>query len=99
VGDQECALTDVETGLVGAVAVGDTVTARIEAFKRVGLYRMLGGLLEGGRGYPLVEALDDMVVDTLLEKTGRYRATALTSIKARLGRTLLSTLMGLASRG
>lgn len=80
-----------EAWLFGPLRPGDTLTARTEDAKRVGLLRMLRALHAGRGAYPLEQGLDDMVVDTLLEKLGRWSAGGLRDVKRRRGRALLET--------
>ena len=68
------------------------VTARMEAMKRVGLLRLLRDVADGHGGYPLEQALEDMVVDYWLERLGRYTATTLSSPRSGLARGLYSLL-------
>jgi hypothetical protein len=66
-----------------------TLTARMEAMKRVGFLRLLRRLAEGRRGYAVEQALEDTVVDYALEKVGFYAGTPFTSPRSALGRGLL----------
>ncbi len=71
---------------------GASVTARMEAMKRVGFLRLLRRIDQGRGGYPLYQALEDMVVDYHLEKLSRYVSNPVTSPRRWLGRAILSTL-------
>jgi hypothetical protein len=75
-----------------ADAVDASVTARMQAMKRVGLLRLLRDVHAGRGAYPVESALEDMVVDFWLEKLGRYRATALTDPRRKPARAVLSGL-------
>jgi hypothetical protein len=98
-GDHAAVLSPVERDLMGTVASGATVTSTMEGAKRVALYRTLASIRAGTGAYPAAEALDDMVVDALLEKIRRYRATPLTDVRSPLGRALLSAAPHLLGRG
>jgi len=95
-GDLRGEIDDDEAALIGPLRAGESVTARMEDMKRAGLLRLLRAVHAGRGGYPLEEGLDDMAVDFLLEKAGRFRATALTSVKSPLGRSLLGAVGSLA---
>lgn len=82
-----------EAGLLGPVLPGERVTARMHGLKRVGLRRLLAALADGRDGYPLAEGLDDMAVDAVLEKTGRWLGTPLTSLTSPFARALAGTLL------
>jgi hypothetical protein len=64
----------------------------MDDLKRVGFLRLLAAIRDGRGGYPVADAIDDMVVDYHLEKLGRYRDNPLTSPRYALGRLALSTL-------
>lgn len=76
-----------------ALLAGDApllgLTARMEAWKRVGFLRLLRSIARGDGGYPVADALEDTVVDYYLERLGRYRATPFTDPSAPLARWLL----------
>jgi hypothetical protein len=96
-GEVETALDADERALLGPMQAGETLSARMEDCKRVGLFRMFRDVAEGRGGYPLTEGLDDMAISWWLEKLGRFRGNALMSVKAPLGRALMngaSRLMG-----
>lgn len=100
-GDHASELAPGEVELMGAWGTGagaDGVTARMEDMKRVGFLRLLEGIHAGRGGYPVREALDDMVVDYYLEKLGTYVASPLTSAKSALGRWLLGAVTRAAGR-
>jgi hypothetical protein len=101
-GDGECRgfrIANVETHLdadessltVGAPS-NASLTARMEAMKRVGFLRLLRAIAEGRGAYPIASGIDDMVVDYYLEKLGWWRSTAITSPSAGLGRALLGAV-------
>lgn len=96
-GDAHVDLTDAESRVVGAFADTDTVTSRMDALKRAGLVRMFDAIERGDGGYPLDDALDDMLVDAALEKLGRYRGAGPLSIKTPSGRRWLVRATGLLS--
>ena len=73
---------------------GASVTSWMDGMKRVGLYR----LLKQGEGYPLVEALDDMVADYYLDRLGFYHANFLMSVRSGLGAYLLSAATRILGR-
>jgi len=96
-GEVETSLGPGERALLGPMQAGETLSARMEDCKRVGLFRMFRDVSEGRGGYPLSEGLDDMAISWWLEKLGRFRGNALMSVKAPLGRALMggaSRLMG-----
>ncbi|HJP00250.1 MAG TPA: hypothetical protein QF764_00600 [Planctomycetota bacterium] len=97
-GDHAVALATTERELMGPVSADATVTSAMEGAKRVALYRTLASICAGDGGYPVAEALDDMVVDFLLEKARRFHATPLTDVRSPLGRTLLSAATRLLAR-
>ncbi len=72
------------------------VTARMDALKRVGFYRLLRRIDAGEGAYPLDAALEDTVVDYWLEKLGVWRDTAFTSPRAAAGRFLLRSMSRIA---
>jgi len=88
-GEVTTALAPVESALLGAWHAGQSLTARTEDLKRVGLQRMFLAIHEGGAGYPLGAALDDMLADYFLEKLGRATPRALLSLESASGRALL----------
>jgi hypothetical protein len=92
VGDHVAELDEAEASLTADDPEGASVIARQESMKRVGLLRVLRDVRDGGMGYPLQEALEDMVVDYWLQRLGRYRATPLTDPGAPLARGLFSLL-------
>jgi hypothetical protein len=77
---------------------GASVTAMMDDMKRVGLYRMLKRISDGGGGYPLIEALDDMVADYYLDRLGFFHANPLMSIKTGSGAAILRAVTRLVSR-
>src|SRR6185503_4569461 len=91
-GDDVEAFDDDERALLAGDAPELGLTARMEAWKRVGFLRLLRSVARGAGGYPLADALEDMVVDYHLEKLGRYRATPLTDPRRPLAQGLLRLL-------
>jgi hypothetical protein len=89
VGDAEHELDAAERELVRGDPAELGLTARMDAWKRVGFLRLLRAIAAGRGGYALEAALEDTVVDYYLERLGRYRATALTDPRERLARALL----------
>ncbi len=81
-------LDDEERSLTLGVTFGSSVIALQEAMKRVGLLRLLRQVERGGAGYPVIEGLDDMVVDYHLERFRRYRANPLTSARGVIRRAV-----------
>jgi len=96
VGEVETRLDEAEAGLYGPRAPGTGLTARMEDDKRVGFLRLWRSIAAGAGGYPLLDGLEDMVVDYHLERFGRYLATPLTSPRWASGRAALGwvTRMG-----
>ncbi len=92
VGDEQLAFDDDERELLAGDAPELGLTGRMEAWKRVGFLRLLRSVARGAGGYPLADALEDMVVDYHLEKLGRYRATPLTDPRRPLAQGLLRLL-------
>jgi hypothetical protein len=88
-GGIETSLDADERALLGPMRAGETLSARMEDCKRVGLHRMFRDVSEGRGGYPLHEGLDDMAIAWWLERLGRFRGNALMSVKAPLGGALL----------
>jgi hypothetical protein len=80
-----------ETDLMGRIDRDARVTSLMDNMKRVGFFRLLKRIYAGGGGYPLEEALDDMVVDYYLDKLGFYVSSFLMSIKSGLGSFLLKS--------
>ncbi|MBI5434576.1 MAG: hypothetical protein HZA52_17225 [Planctomycetes bacterium] len=98
IGERVVRLAPREVELMRGPAASTGVTARMEAMKRVGFLRLLESIHSEMGGYPLASGLDDMLVDYLLEKSGRWSSNALTSIDSGLARTLYSTLSRIAGR-
>jgi hypothetical protein len=98
-GPQRETLSPEEAALVGDVAAGDRVTAHMHGLKRVGLRRLLMDRAAGRPGYPLSEGLDDMAVDAVLEKAGRWLATPITSLRSPLARSLAGLALRPLARG
>lgn len=88
-GPIETMLDEHEVELARGDPPSSRVTARMDALKRVGFYRLLRHIDEGQGAYPLDAALEDMVVDYWLERLGIWRDSALTSPRASTGRMLL----------
>jgi hypothetical protein len=98
-GDDVEPLQAGEAALLGAVSAGETVTARMNDLKRVGLARMLRNLHAGRGAHPLEDGLDDMAVDLLCERLGHYRATPLTCVRSGAARAWIGALTRLVVRG
>ncbi|MEM7310491.1 MAG: hypothetical protein AAF682_27700 [Planctomycetota bacterium] len=88
-GDEVTAFDDDEVQLLRGDAPELGLTARMDALKRVGFLRLLRAIAAGRGGYPIDDAIDDMVVDYYLEKLGRYLATPLTESRSGIARGLL----------
>lgn len=97
-GDLITELDDAESALTEGALPGQRVIALQEPMKRVGLLRILRGVHAGQGAYPLLDGLDDMVVDYHLEKFGRYLANPFTSARSPLARGLLSGISRVAGR-
>jgi hypothetical protein len=95
-GTTRIALDADESDLTRGDPDGASVTARMEAMKRVGFLRLLRRLAEGRRGYPVDQGLEDTVVDYCLERLGRYVSTPLTSPGSTIGRSLLGLVTALS---
>lgn len=91
-GEHSTTLTPAESALTTGDPDRATVTHRMNACKRVGFARLIASIAAGKGGYPVQEAMDDMVVDYHLEKFRSYRANPFTSARSPLARTLLSLL-------
>lgn len=98
VGEREARLAEREVELMRGPEPSVGVTARMESMKRVGFLRLLDSIAAGRGGYLLETGLDDMLVDYWLEKTGRWRASALTGIDSALARRLYGGLSRLVGR-
>lgn len=70
-GDDEVRFDETERMLVGTEG-GETVTSWMEGLKRVGFLRLLRRIDRGDGAWPLIDGLEDMTIEYLLEKTGRY---------------------------
>lgn len=93
-------LNDADRELLGPLD-GDGPIQSMDAMKRVGFARLLDQLHPASAVEPawsLHDGLDDMWIDYLLEKTGRWRATRFTSAHQPFARRSVGALMGLASR-
>ncbi len=98
IGEVVTELTSEESQLLGPCTEQDTVTTRMEDLKRVGLRRLLANVAEGRAAYDVWNGLDDMFVEWSLDKAGRYRATAVTSMLRPSARRLVGGALGLVSR-
>ncbi len=98
IGEHERRLSENEIALLGDDDPTKQVTARMDDMKRVGFLRLLISISDGRGGYPVEEAIDDMVVDYHLEKLRRFLDNPFTSPRYGLGRLLLRTLTGATSR-
>jgi len=74
------------------------VTARMAGMKRVGFLRLLRSISAGRGGYPIREGLDDMLIDYMVGKFGRWIATPLTSVRSAPARALFSSVSRIAGR-
>lgn len=99
IGDLHLELDDDERALAGPMEPEESVTRRMDDFKRVGLFRMVRSVLAGEEGYPLFEGLDDMVTDAMIEKFPFYWGMPLTRIRTGPGRLALSALGRLSGGG
>lgn len=72
------------------------VTVWMEGMKRVGFRRLLEKIERGHGAYPLLEALEDCVVDYHLEKVGRYVVNPFTSVQFASARLLMRGLTRVA---
>ncbi|MFN0205219.1 MAG: hypothetical protein ACKVS6_02765 [Planctomycetota bacterium] len=97
-GDITTNLTAQETPLMAGGDPNLSVTARMEAMKRVGFLRLLKKIQNSLGAYPVDEALDDMVIDYLLEKTGRYRSTPLTNVRGGFAKFTFSMMSRIVGR-
>lgn len=70
-----------ERVLMGSPKDGVTPWAWMDGMKRVGFRRLLLGLADGRPAYPVLQALDDALVDYHLEKVGRYLANPASSAR------------------
>ncbi len=95
-GDHTEHLAAVELALMGTAREGAGLTAWMDGMKRVGLRRMLVDIAAGKGGYPLLEAVDDTLVDYHLTKIGHYRANPFTSARGALA-PLTWRALGLAA--
>lgn len=89
IGAREVRLDAQEAALMEDARPEARVTGLMEPAKRVGFLRLLRSIHAGHGAYPLLEGLDDMVVDYHLEKFGRYVQNPFTSPRGALGRALL----------
>ncbi len=76
----------------------ESVIAHMDAFKRVGFARLLVHIHAGKGAYPLLEAIDDMWIDYVVEKTGRWFSSPMTSAKSGLARGWVGLATGLAEK-
>ncbi len=72
------------------------VTARMAGLKRVGFLRLLRSIAAGRGGYPIREGLDDMLIDYMLGRFGRWIATPLTSVRSAPARALFTNISRIA---
>lgn len=91
-------LDEDETLLMLGDDPGARVTARMAGMKRVGFLRLLRSIAAGRGGYPVLEGLDDMLIDYALGKLGRWRATPLSSVRSASARALFSGISRIAGR-
>ncbi|MHC4942551.1 MAG: hypothetical protein ACYTG7_05965 [Planctomycetota bacterium] len=93
VDDMASMLNEDEIALLGEGPGESTITARMDDLKRVGLYRLLKSIHQGEGGYPLEEALDDMVIDYYLDRIGLFITGPFMSVKTGMGKSLLRSFM------
>lgn len=74
------------------------VIAHMDAMKRVGFARLLDRLAAGEPIWDLDDGLDDMWIDYLTEKTGRWRRSPLTSAHSKTARGLVGLAMSMAMK-
>jgi hypothetical protein len=98
IGSIETRLTAEESALTAGAAAGASMTARMEAMKRVGFLRLLRAIDTGRGAYPIASGIDDMVVDYYLEKLGWWRSTPFTNPRASFGRGFLNAVSRLGGR-
>jgi hypothetical protein len=94
-------LSDYESELFGPVEpamAGASVIAHMDSFKRVGFSRLLTRIHADQGGYPLIEAIDDMWIDYVVEKTGRWFSSPMTSARYGLARGWVGLATGLAMK-
>ncbi|MEL6907232.1 MAG: hypothetical protein AAFP22_17610 [Planctomycetota bacterium] len=83
-GDARRALSEPEQELMGTPLEGSDPRrpwSWMDGMKRVGFRRLLERVADGGAAYPVLDALDDALVDYHLEKLGRYAPNPLTSAR------------------
>jgi len=95
-GEIHVTLDEAESRLTAGDPAGTTLIARQAAMKRVGFLRLLRELARGKAGYALDDGLEDMVVDHLLERLGRYRASHFTSPRHKPARMIYKLASRLA---
>lgn len=101
IGDTISKLGIAERSLMGEPGGEPTeggVTVWMEGMKRVGFLRLLEKIESGQGAYPLMEAVEDCVVDYHLEKLGHYLVNPLTSAQFASARLLMRGLTRLAGR-
>jgi len=94
----ETHLCEDEKALMGDSDFDLSITSRMEDMKKVGFFRMLKKIHDGEGGYPVVEAIDDMIIDYYLDRIGFYINSPLMSIKSSVGRLLLRSFTRLVSK-
>lgn len=92
VGEHATRLSAAEVELARGDPPAASAIARMDAMKRVGFRRMLAGVAEGRRAYPLEQALDDTAVDWFLERFGRWSPTPLTDVRSGFARRAFALL-------
>ncbi|MEO2094476.1 MAG: Gfo/Idh/MocA family oxidoreductase [bacterium] len=85
-GDASFELDAEERDLMGVRGDGTGLTAWMDGMKRVGFLALLRQIAAGRGAYPLMDAVEDAVVDYHLEKLGRYWRTPLSDPRRRLAR-------------
>jgi hypothetical protein len=97
-GESTCWLDEDETLLMLGDPPGARVTARMAGMKRVGFLRLVRAISGGRGGYPIREGLDDMLIDYMLGKFGRWISTPLTSVRSAPARALFSSVSRITGR-
>jgi hypothetical protein len=100
-GAHETRMEPYESELFGPVEPAKrdaSVIAHMDAFKRVGFARLLTNIHAGKGAYPLIEAIDDMWIDYVVEKTGRWFSCPMSSARSGLARGWVGLATGLAVR-
>lgn len=92
-------LADHEVELLGHFSNdqnGSGPIQHMDAMKRVGFARLLDRIAAGQSLWTLEDGLDDMWIDYLTEKAGRWRKTPLTSARSGFARNIVGLTMSAA---